>query len=72
MREKTDGKGLVRAGATRFATAFLTLQSLYKNRDALKRLFGGEDWFNSKLSKTTRKKVHDVVLSTRFWNNVED
>ncbi|KAL6497142.1 hypothetical protein OROGR_029071 [Orobanche gracilis] len=73
MREKTDGRDLVRAGTARFATSFLTLQRLYKNRDALKRLFGGEDWFNSKLSKTIAgEKVHDVVLSTTFWNNVED
>ncbi|KAL6514773.1 hypothetical protein OROGR_020352 [Orobanche gracilis] len=73
MREKTMGRDIVKTGATRFATAFLTLQSLYKNKDALRKLFGGEEWFNSNLAKTVAGgKVHDVVLSTRFWNNVED
>lgn len=37
MREKTQGRDIVRSGATRFATAFLTLQSLYKNQEALRK-----------------------------------
>lgn len=73
MREKTQGRDIVRAGATRFATAVLTLQSLHKNQDALRKLFGSEEWFNSKLAKTVAgKKVHSVVLSTKFWSTVED
>lgn len=73
MREKTQGRDIVRAGATRFATAVLTLQSLHKNQDALRKLFGSEEWFNSKLAKTVAgKKVHSVVLSTKFWKTVED
>jgi hypothetical protein len=42
MREKTGGADLVRPAATRFATAFLTLKSLYKHKDALKSLFLSE------------------------------
>ncbi|CAM8937151.1 unnamed protein product [Rhodiola kirilowii] len=73
MREMTLGRDIVRPGATRFATAFLTLQSLYKNRDALRKLFGSKEWFDSKLATTSAgRKVHDAVLSIRFWNNVED
>ncbi|XP_074360538.1 uncharacterized protein LOC141700740 [Apium graveolens] len=33
MREMTNGRDLIRTGATRFATAFLTLDSLKKNRN---------------------------------------
>lgn len=73
MREKTQGRDIVRSGATRFATAFLTLQSLYKNQEALRKLFGSVDWFNSKLAKMVAGgKVHGVSLSTKFWNSVED
>jgi hypothetical protein len=43
MREKTGGANLVRAAATRFATAFLTLKSLYKHKDPLKALFLSEE-----------------------------
>ena len=73
MREKTNGRDLVRPAVTRFATAFLTLQSLYKNKDALRHLFISEDWSKSKLSATEAgKKVCDTVISTTFWHTVED
>ncbi|XP_074362442.1 uncharacterized protein LOC141702712 [Apium graveolens] len=48
LRERTNGMDLVRIGATRFATAFLTLQSLLKHRAVVRSLFGSEDWNVSK------------------------
>ncbi|XP_043705470.1 uncharacterized protein LOC122655330 [Telopea speciosissima] len=39
MRVQTKGADLVRAGVTRFASSFLTLQSLLKHKAALRRLF---------------------------------
>ena len=73
MREKTGGADLVRPAATHFATAFLTLKSLYKHKDALKYLMVSEAWTGNKLSKTkVGQDVHDIVLSTQFWNSVED
>jgi hypothetical protein len=73
MREKTGGADLVRPAATRFATAFLTLKSLYKHEDALKGLCASEKWTEKKLAKTKAGlDVHDIVLSTEFWNKVED
>jgi hypothetical protein len=73
MREKTGGADLVRPAATRFATSFLTLKSLHKHRDALKALFVSEAWTSNKLAKTSAgMNVHDIVLSTEFWNSVED
>jgi hypothetical protein len=38
MREHTKGNELVRPAATRFATTFCTMQSLHKNREALRSL----------------------------------
>ncbi|CAD6238899.1 unnamed protein product [Miscanthus lutarioriparius] len=73
MREKTGGADLVRPAATRFAMAFLTLKSLYKHKDALKSLMVSEAWTGNKLAKTKAGlDVHDIVLSTQFWNSVED
>ncbi|RLM69691.1 uncharacterized protein C2845_PM17G09330 [Panicum miliaceum] len=73
MREKTNGRDLVRPTATRFATTFLTLQSLYKHKDALRFLFTFEEWTGCKLAKTKAgKKVYDILLSREFWNSVED
>ncbi|XP_042487754.1 uncharacterized protein LOC122067992 [Macadamia integrifolia] len=56
---------MVRSGVTRFATSFLTLQSLYKNKDALKQLFVSDDWNSSKLSKTEAEscKIQDAFMS---------
>ena len=73
MREKTNGKEIVRPGATRFATAYLSLKSLYTLKDPLKALFVCDIWTTSKLAKTNAgKKTHDTMLSTEFWNSVED
>ncbi|XP_031091572.1 uncharacterized protein LOC115996475 [Ipomoea triloba] len=73
MREQIGGKDLVRPGATRSTTSFLTLQSLYKNKNGLRTLFVCEDWNNSKLANTEAgKRVCDIVLSSRFWTAIED
>uniref|UniRef100_A0A1J3J4Q8 DUF659 domain-containing protein n=1 Tax=Noccaea caerulescens TaxID=107243 RepID=A0A1J3J4Q8_NOCCA len=45
MRAHTQKKDIVRPGATRFATCFLTLQSLYeKIKASLKNMFGSDEW----------------------------
>ncbi|XP_051135441.1 uncharacterized protein LOC127254392 [Andrographis paniculata] len=73
MREKTGGRDLVRPATTRFATAFLTLQSLNKHRNELRRLFVSDYWSDNKLSKTSKgKKVMETILSSKFWDQVED
>jgi hypothetical protein len=72
-REQTGGMDLVRTGATRFATCFLTLKSLHKHRDPLKGLVLSDAWKSNKLSKTeVGKGVYDIVLSSTFWSTVED
>ena len=72
MREKTKGD-LVRPVATRFATSFLTLKCLHKHMDPLKCLFVSNAWTGNKLARTkASEEVHDIVLSTEFWNGVED
>ncbi|KAK8450946.1 hypothetical protein SEVIR_6G125706v4 [Setaria viridis] len=72
MREETGGAYLVRPAATRLATSFLTLKSLYKHKDALKALFYSEKWTGNKLAKTKAGlDVHAIVFSTEFWNKVE-
>ncbi|KAL6512937.1 hypothetical protein OROHE_019727 [Orobanche hederae] len=68
MREKTNGRDLIRTGATRFAT-----DSLQKKTGTLRFLFCGLDWSLSKLSKSENgRKVCETVLSSVFWSNVKD
>jgi hypothetical protein len=47
---------LYHTAATQFATAFLTLQRLYKHKDALRQLFVSDDWSRSKLTSTDAGK----------------
>ncbi|KAG8085520.1 hypothetical protein GUJ93_ZPchr0010g9074 [Zizania palustris] len=73
MREKTGGLDLVRPAATRFATCFLTLKSLYKHKDALRALFTSDVWIDLKLARTEAgDRVCNIVLSKEFWSLVED
>ncbi|XP_043704525.1 uncharacterized protein LOC122654483 [Telopea speciosissima] len=73
MRAKTNGRDLVRAAVTRFATSFLTLQSLLRHKDDLRHLFISDDWKHSNLAKTkVGKKVAEKVFAITFWNGVED
>ena len=43
MRTYTKKKDIVRLGATRFATCFLTLQSLYEKKGQLKSMFNSDE-----------------------------
>ena len=40
-------------GATRFATNYISLASLLKKRDDLKKIFISDEWASHKLSRTT-------------------
>ncbi|CAD6334361.1 unnamed protein product [Miscanthus lutarioriparius] len=57
MRAQTGGTDLVRTAKTRFATSFLTLKSLYKNKDALKSLFVSEAWIGNNLCTICSRAV---------------
>ncbi|CAD6272438.1 unnamed protein product [Miscanthus lutarioriparius] len=60
MRAQTGGTDLVRTAKTRFATSFLTLKSLYKNKDALKSLFVSEAWTGNNLCTTAASQQNSV------------
>ncbi|XP_056865143.1 uncharacterized protein LOC108836353 isoform X2 [Raphanus sativus] len=47
-------RDIVRPGATRFATCFLTLQSLYEKKAQLKSMFGSDEWHDCKHSKCVK------------------
>ncbi|XP_042466280.1 uncharacterized protein LOC122048825 [Zingiber officinale] len=72
MRKYTNGKEIVRLAVTRFATLFLTLQSMYKVKRSLEQMFASEDWVSSPLSQTTQGKIVKkiVVNDPNFWSHV--
>ncbi|TXG64053.1 hypothetical protein EZV62_011047 [Acer yangbiense] len=69
MRTFTRKRDIVRPKVTRFASAFLTLQSILEKKDRLKAMFTSSDWDKCKWSKSVKGKVaYSTVLSTVFWN----
>ncbi|XP_059063041.1 uncharacterized protein LOC131062928 [Cryptomeria japonica] len=62
-------KGLAPSGITRFATNFITLQSMLCCKSALRHMIIGEEWFSSSYVGTpTEKDMVDCIFDERyFW-----
>ena len=64
-------RNLLRLAKTRFATLFLTLSSIHKQNENLRKMFTSEDWTRGKGAKElTGKRVAQTVLMPTFWNTV--
>ena len=71
MRKYTKKRDIVRPGVTRFATAFLTLQSLMEKKSELRAMVASNEWSECKHSKTAKgKAAFSTALSAAFWNGV--
>ncbi|KAL5193549.1 hypothetical protein HKD37_20G055753 [Glycine soja] len=71
LRFFTNKRELVRHAITRFATSFLTLERLHKEKGNLRKIFVSDDWTKNKLSKEAKgKEATKTVLMPAFWNNV--
>ncbi|KAJ1292051.1 hypothetical protein BS78_02G362500 [Paspalum vaginatum] len=71
MRSFTLKKDIIRPGVTRFATSYLTLQSLMEKRDALRKMVVDPKWDEISDVKTRKgKDATATMLSVPFWKNV--
>nr|XP_011468457.1 PREDICTED: uncharacterized protein LOC101302773 [Fragaria vesca subsp. vesca] len=71
MRKYTKKRDIVRSGVTRFATAFLTLQSLMEKKTELRSMITNGEWSESKHAKSAKgKAAASIALSPSFWNGV--
>ncbi|KAH6756320.1 hAT transposon superfamily protein [Perilla frutescens var. hirtella] len=71
IRLFTKENDIVRPGVTRFASAFLTLQSIQNKRVELKAMFGSREWEECKFSKSVKgKAAYTTVVSMTFWSGV--
>ncbi|KAI3958563.1 hypothetical protein MKW92_034716 [Papaver armeniacum] len=72
MREHTNGRDLIRVGATRFATNYLNLKSFHVFKVALREMFTSDAWKKSKHAKEQQGiKVQKIILSDEnFWQSV--
>ena len=70
MRSITN-KDLVRPAPTRFATAYLTLQSMYGLKQPLEQMFTSIEWSDISFSKKSEgKEVKKIIFNDRFWTCV--
>ncbi|XP_059063142.1 uncharacterized protein LOC131039688 isoform X2 [Cryptomeria japonica] len=69
MRQYTEQKELARPGITRFATNFLTLQSMLRSKSALRRMIVGEEWSSSSYATTPAGKdmANCIFDEQGFW-----
>jgi len=73
MRKHTGGKELVRSAITRFATKFLSLQSLVQEKSNLRKMFSCDEWNASQWSKKAKgKQMIDQVFDKIFWSKAEE
>ncbi|VVA98684.1 unnamed protein product [Arabis nemorensis] len=71
MRSFTEKRDIVRPGVTRFASSFLTLQSLLEKRDKLTSMFSSSEWRKCIWSKHSKGILaFNTVMSVKFWNGV--
>ncbi|XP_019171429.1 PREDICTED: uncharacterized protein LOC109166984 [Ipomoea nil] len=71
MRTYTKKRDIIRPGVTRFASAFLTLQSLLAKKIELKAMFSSNEWEECKFSNTVKGKAsYATVTNTSFWQGV--
>nr|XP_043624823.1 uncharacterized protein LOC122596332 isoform X2 [Erigeron canadensis] len=71
MRKFTKKKNIVRPGVTRFASAYLTLQSLSQKKEQLRHMFSSPEWEECKFFNTVKgKATYAMVLGFSFWAGV--
>ncbi|XP_006599814.2 uncharacterized protein [Glycine max] len=71
LRNFTNKRELVRHAITRFATSYLTLERLHKEKANIRKMFTFDEWILNKLSKEPKgKEAAKVVLMPSFWNSV--
>ncbi|XP_057756054.1 uncharacterized protein LOC130975254 [Arachis stenosperma] len=70
LRQRTDWKEIVRPGATRFATIFITLKSIFERKSDLQALVVDTHFTEHKLGRSANSRaVSAIILDNKFWND---
>ncbi|KAJ1277659.1 hypothetical protein BS78_04G020400 [Paspalum vaginatum] len=71
LRSFTLKREIIRPGVTRFATSYLTLQSMLDKKDYLRKMVVDAKWYELPDVKTKKgKDATATVLNIRFWKDV--
>jgi hypothetical protein len=75
MKKYNGGKELIRPAITRFATQFVQLDSIVKQKQALRDMFNSQEFKDSKWGKEKSGPAYDakkIVLGKEFWSKAND
>lgn len=73
MKRFTGDRELLRPVITRFATNFVTLESIVKHKTALQDMFHSQEWKHNKWSKKDdAKEAKKIIQSKDFWTKAAD
>ncbi|KAI0488470.1 hypothetical protein KFK09_028303 [Dendrobium nobile] len=71
LMTKFSKKEIICSATTRFATSYLTLQSLMEVRQPLELMFTSTKWLNSAWGKKSEgKEIRKIILNDKFWATV--
>jgi hypothetical protein len=72
MRHFSSGKEIIRPGVTRFASTFLTLESLLEKKDQLRKMVVDSRWESLREVKSKKGKAATaMIMSMAFWKDVK-
>ena len=75
MKKYTGGREIIRPAVTRFATQFMQVESIVRQKEALKDMFDSEEYNKSKWGKEKSGPAYEakqIVMSKEFWNKAAD
>ena len=75
MKKFTGGKDIIHPAITRFATQFIQLESILKQKQALRSMFDLEEFKRSKWGKEKAGPAYEskkIVLGKEFWSKTSD
>ncbi|XP_065626362.1 uncharacterized protein LOC136066252 [Quercus suber] len=71
LRKRPGWTDIVRAGATRFATTFLSFGSLHVHKHNLQALVTSKFFVDNRLARESKtKEVVSIILDNSFWDNI--
>ncbi|XP_050899466.1 uncharacterized protein LOC127106211 [Lathyrus oleraceus] len=75
MKKYTGGRDIVHLGVTRFATQFLQLQAIVRQKEGLENMFNSEEFRKTKYGKEKKGPGYEagtIVMSRDFWSKAND
>ncbi|XP_021803759.1 uncharacterized protein LOC110748023 [Prunus avium] len=72
MRSFTKNKEIIRPAITRFVTSYLTLQSIYKQKQPLQAMFSSREWHNGPFVQHNEsiRARSTILYDVNFWSHV--